>query len=163
MTAWHAFRVKPRAEGPALIGIEALGVRGFLPVMLVRKKYRGSREVTWLPLFPRYLFANVPHPNDISKILELDSVMSVLRDGDRLAPIPDGVIEAVRRIEQLGMFDNTRAARLGAGEKVRIIDGPFAGLITQVRSAKAIKRVEIVSNFVFRVSVDIDKLEKLRA
>jgi hypothetical protein len=55
-TAWHAVRARPDAEGRSLIGVMAARLDGYLPVELVRKDFRGRREVGWRPLFLGYLF-----------------------------------------------------------------------------------------------------------
>jgi transcriptional antiterminator RfaH len=163
-TEWHAIKSRPGAEGRALIGIEASGMEAFLPVELVRKNHRGEREVTWRPLFPRYLFAQCDPGRDIPRLLEIDGIEEILRPGGRLARVPDEAINAIRRAQDMGAFDHTGASGcLMDGENVRVLDGPFAGLIARVRSAKSKHRIEVVVDFVHKVTVGIDKLEKISA
>jgi transcriptional antiterminator RfaH len=163
MTQWHAIRVRPRAEGPALIGVEALGLEGYLPVELYRCAYRGTRSMTWRPIFPRYLFVQLTPERDLSRVLALHEVMEVLRMGGNLAPIAPQIIDAIRAAERAGAFDHARAARLGHGETVRVIEGPLAALVGKIRSASPARRVELVGNFAFRLTAPVDKLEKVRA
>ena len=163
MTSWHAIRVLPRAEGPALIGVEALGLEGYLPVELYRCAYRGTRSMTWRPVFPRYLFVHMAPERDLGRVLALHEATEVLRMGGNLAPIPAPVIDAIRAAERRGEFDHTRAARLGHGETVKVIEGPLAALVGQIRSTGPARRLEVIGNFPFRLTVPIDKLEKVRA
>jgi transcription antitermination factor NusG len=163
MRAWHAIRAKPGAEGRVMIGIEACGLDGYLPVELVRKTFRGTRErtVSWGPLFPLYVFARCDPATDHARLRDVDGVF-----GPRpLLPtaIPDEVIESIRRHEQLGVFDHTRQARFTAGDTVRLT-GPFAGMIAKIRSARPRKRLGLLvelSGLPFRVTARADQLEKI--
>lgn len=164
MTEWHAIKSKPGAEGRALIGIEASGMVAFLPVELVRKTHRGEREVTWRALFPGYLFACCEPSRDLPRLLEIDGVVDVLRPGGRLARVPDRAIEAIRQAQDMGAFDHSRSpSGFVTGENVRVLHGPFAGLIARIRSAKSKNRIEVIVDFVHKITVGVDKLEKISA
>jgi transcription antitermination factor NusG len=162
MRAWHTLRAKPSAEGRVLIGIGACGLDGFLPVELVRKHYRGTRErpVSWSPLFPLYVFARCDPGTDHARLCDIDGVQ-----GPRPllpAAIPDEVIETIRRHEQMGVFDRTRQARFTAGDTVRLT-GPFAGMIAKIRSARPRRRLGLLvelAGLPFRVIAPADKLEE---
>jgi transcription antitermination factor NusG len=87
----------------------------------------------------------------------------VLRAGERLAPIADEVIEAIRHAEALGLFDSTRRPRFAEGDEVRL-PGAFAGLVARIKSARARRRSALVLELVgmpFRVTAPADKLERL--
>jgi transcriptional antiterminator RfaH len=162
MTEWHAVHAKIGAEGRALIGIEAAGMGAYLPVELIRKNHRGEREIIWRPLFPRYLFAAIDPGRDLARLRETDGVEDVLRAGGQLARVPDEAIEAIRRAQSAGIFDHTGSATgFKAGDSVRLVDGPFAGLIARVRSARSRHRLQIMVDFVHQLTVGADRLEKI--
>lgn len=165
VTAWHAIRAKPGAEGKALIGIKAARLQAFLPVERIRVQHRATAfMLSWRPLFPGYLFAAFDPGRDLPRLLELDGVQNALRVGDQLAVIPTGVVEVLQQAQQAGMFDRTMTvAGFGLGEQVRILDGPFAGLVARVSSARAKKRIQVVVDFVHNLTVPVDKLERVRA
>jgi len=163
MTEWHAVKSRPGAEGRALIGIEACGMTGFLPVELVRKDHRGRRAITWRALFDGYLFARCDPGRDISRLIEIDGVEDVLRQGYKLSRIPDDVIEAIKAAEQAGAFDRTRKTRLAHGDDVQISTGPFGSLVAKIKSARPSRRMELLVNFPFRVTASVDNIEKISA
>jgi transcription antitermination factor NusG len=167
MTEWHAVKSRPGAEGRALIGIEACGMTGFLPVELFRKDHRGEREVTWRALFPGYLFVRCDLGCDLSRLLEIDGIEDVLRGRHGAAPVADAVIEAIRTAERVGSFDRTRTPRLAHGDDVVIQDGPFAHLVAKIKSERPSKRMarcmELVGNYPFRITASVDNLEKKSA
>jgi transcriptional antiterminator RfaH len=157
---WHAIRARPDAEGRALVGIEAARLTGYLPVELIRKDFRGRREVGWRPLFLGYLFARCDPQRDLARMLEIDGIADVMRS----APIADDVIEAIRTAELSGVFDSTRRPRFAEGEEVRLT-GPFAGIVAKVRSTTRRKRpariVELLGLPFAKVTVAADKLERI--
>ena len=159
MLQWHAIRCKPGAEGKALIGVGAIRLRGYMPVELLRIVHRGERWTTWRPLFPRYLFAQLDPGRDITRLREVDGVMNVLR-----APIQAAVIDAVRAAEEAGAFDRSQEHHgLREGDTVQIIDGPFAGLVAQIKSARPRHRMQVLVDFARSITLPIDKLRKVGA
>ena len=63
----------------------------------------------------------------------------------------------------LGAFDRSSARGwfLKAGDNVKIIDGPFAGLMAKVKSAKHRNRIRLLVDFVHNATLPIDNLEKI--
>lgn len=165
MTEWHAVKSRPGAEGRALIGIEACGMAGFLPVELLRMNHRTGHEITWRALFPGYLFVRCDLGCDLSRLLEIDGIEDVLRGRHGAAPVADAVVEAIRQAERAGSFDRTRTPRLAHGDDVVIQDGPFAHLVAKIKSERPSKRMkrcmELVGNFPFRMTADVGKVEKV--
>lgn len=182
MTEWHAIKSKRGAEDRALIGIEAAGIQAFYPVERIRThasgpplprslpsmkplaSYPRDRKIITRPVFPGYLFARCEPSRDIPRLLEIDGVEDVLRPGGRLARVPDRAIEAIRQAQDMGAFDHSRSpSGFLTGDNVRVMGGPFAGLIARIRSAKSKHRIEVVVDFVHKITVGIDKLEKISA
>jgi len=165
MTEWHAVKSRPGAEGKALIGIEACGITGFLPVELVRINHRTGPETTWRALFPGYLFARCDLGRDFSRILEIDGIEDILRGRHGPTPVADAAIEAIRSAERAGAFDRTRTPRLAHGDDVVIGDGPFAHLVAKIKCERPTKRMarcmELVGNFPFRLTASTNKVEKV--
>jgi transcription antitermination factor NusG len=159
LSAWHAVRTRPDAEGRASIGIAGSGREAYLPIELVRKDFRRGREIGWQPLFRGYVFARCDLERDLPRLLEIEGVADVLKS----PPIADDIIETIRRHEQLGVFDRTRQARFTAGDTVRLT-GPLAGLVAKIRSARPRRRAALILELVglpFRVVAPAGKLEKI--
>jgi transcription antitermination factor NusG len=165
MTEWHAVKSRPGAEGRALIGIEACGMEGYLPVEVFRINHRTGYEVTWRALFPGYLFVRCDLGSDFTRIMEIDGIVDVLRGRHGATPVAEGLIEAIRYAERGGAFNKLSAPRLAHGDDVVIQDGPFAHLVAKIKSERPSKRMkrcmELVGNFPFRVTADVRKVEKV--
>ncbi len=82
----------------------------------------------------------------------------------KVTPFPEKIISELKRLMELGAFDRSAARTwwpLKPGDNVRVIDGPFAGLVAQVKSATSRKRIHILVDFVHKTTLPIDKLEKI--
>jgi transcription antitermination factor NusG len=167
MTAecWVAVFSKQNAEARAYVGIEAAGFGAFYPVTRLRVHQRdGERYVITKSLFPNYLFAKVD-PVRLHEVSEIDGVMAVLRGKNgKPSRIPSEVIEALRRAAELGLFDRAEPGRLKDGDMVKILQGPFAGLIGKIKNARRDhSRFQVVMEFVDNMTVPIDNLAKISA
>jgi transcriptional antiterminator RfaH len=160
---WLGIYTKPQAEGRAELGIKAARIPVFCPWVRTRVVQRdGDRYVIIRPLFERYVFAQCD-AGRIDRLLEIDGVETVLRCGrGKVSRIPAILIDAFQRAEGCGVFDRADAV-FHEGDTVRIIGGPYAGLIAKVRSAKVKKRVSLLIDFVHKMTISVDSLEMVNA
>lgn len=113
----------------------------FLPTVAERRGR--ARRATLGPLFPGYLFARLSvEEGDLPRIRWTPGVKKVLGDAGGPSPIDDRIVEAIRM-----RADRTGRVRLGLGlrkgDRVRILDGPLAGLVGVLErpAVSAIERV----------------------
>lgn len=177
---WHVAYTEPRAERHVTEAVrDELGFAVYGPAERLVEVRRGRKVDVERPYFPRYLFVEVdPYRQEWQALLGIEGVIDVLGKpgaGEERLPshVPLAWIEALRKAEELGIFDRTRRVpnRFKIGEHVRLSDGPFAGFnatieefIAKLRSAKAVKRAKVLVDFMGRMSsmeVDITALEKL--
>lgn len=121
---WYVIQSNPRKETFVRERIEDLGCEVFLPLVFERKP--GRRHATVGPLFPAYLFARLS-AKDLPRIRWTHGVRRILGSGQRPLPVEDAAVGAIR-----SRADRTGKVRLGLGlrrgDRVKILDGPFAGL-----------------------------------
>lgn len=171
--AWHVVYTAPQAEKSVRNELVRAGLTTYLPVELSTKVRRRKRIDVESPLFSRYLFVRFdPWRDDWQRILEVDDVEDILRNCDVPSRVPAAWIEALQHAEGLGVFDRRKGAQapFKLGEKVRITEGPLAGLqavvdrfIDKVSSASPGRKVKVLMDFLGRMSateVDLVALEK---
>lgn len=124
---WYVVQALPLKERFVRDRIADLGRESFLP--LVSERRPGARRSRLNPLFPGYLFANLdPREGDLASVRWLVGVRRVLGDRDRPRPIDDAVVATLRaRTDRDGRV--RFGTQLRRGDKVRILDGPFAGFV----------------------------------
>ena len=124
---WYVVQAHPLKERFVRDRITDLGREAFLP--LVSERRPGARKSRLNPLFPGYLFARLdPGDGDLASVRWLVGVRRVLGDRDRPRPLDEGVVDALRqRTDRSGRV--RFSTQLRKGDRVRILDGPFAGFI----------------------------------
>ncbi len=125
---WYVVHTHPNAEPRALAHVLHQGFEAYLPRYLKRRSH--ARRTDWVraPLFPRYLFVRM-NP-DVSRWRALHSTVGVSHlvcHGDRPTPIPDPIVDDIRRHEDAkgNVVIGARAA-LNKGDRVRITEGAMA-------------------------------------
>lgn len=121
---WFVGFTKPRQERRAAENLTRQGFDCRIPLIRVRRRIR--REVLWQeePMFPRYLFLR-----PATSAAPLECVRSTLgmsglvRFAGLPATVTDGVVSKL-----LGMGNAHREDLFTAGEIVRFVEGPLAGL-----------------------------------
>ena len=129
--SWFAVYTKPRQEQVALLNLERQSFECFLPMaenpFQRRSKKNGSPPE---PLFPRYLFLNaIPELQNLASVRSTRGIVGLVRTGLKLIRVPESIITGLkaRTDSDTGLIALDPVA-LNNGDKVRIFDGPFAGL-----------------------------------
>jgi len=169
--AWHVVYTAPQGEVTARNGIRAIGFDTYLPLERTTKIQRRRRVELERPLFSRYVFVGVRIQDDWQDLKRVDGVESVLCNNDLPSRVPQAFIEKLRHMEVMGSFDFRRgAAPFQIGERVKVSDGPFAGLhaviegfTEKLRNVKASRRAKVLLDFLGRqtaMEMDVMALEK---
>jgi transcriptional antiterminator RfaH len=121
---WFLVHCKPREDGRALEHLERQGFECYRPAREVERHRDGRKYTITEALFPRYLFVRLDCVQDNwYPIRSTRGVDRVVRFNDYPAPVPNGVIDAIR------MRLNGSSARepyLKPGERVQITEGAFS-------------------------------------
>jgi transcription termination/antitermination protein NusG len=126
---WYAVWTRSNCERLVEEQLAAKAFTSFLPEMAVRGKRDGTARIVRVPVFPGYLF--VRHAMDKTSYVEILKARGVVRilDGGwtRLTPIPADEVDAIQRLVQSGvpLFPH---AYFHQGDRVRVVEGPLAGL-----------------------------------
>jgi transcriptional antiterminator RfaH len=115
----------------------------YLPRLRIVSRRQGRRLVQKLPLFPNYLFVWITTgwwsarwcPN-VTRI--------ITNGGVEPAHVPNELIESIRRREVDGAVELPKRPGFKAGDRVRILQGPFTGHLGIFGNTKPRERVEIL-------------------
>ncbi len=123
--AWYVVRSKPRREQFAQGQLIRRGVETFLP--RIAERVRSRAEPVVAPLFPGYLFARVDLDTQYTSVIWTPGVHSMVAFGDVPVPVESDVVDFLqRRCGGHGLIVAT--PRFEAGDEVRVVGGPLAGL-----------------------------------
>jgi len=144
---WYAVHTKSRHEYKAFTGLTQKYLKAFLPEMEVWSKRKDRKKKISVPLFPGYLFVEASLDNETKlTILKTAGVVRILgkKENTEPLPVPEAKIIAIQRImdKKVEMFSLQYPK---AGEPVRIMDGPFAGIEGTVIKSDLEKELFVIS------------------
>lgn len=155
---WYAVRAQPKKEHLAELHLHRQGFRPFLPKIPKVVRYPTRTETLSVPFFPGYLFVNLSLAQDRWRSVNgTIGVQNIVTFGDRPAPAPAGLIEALLA----GASPNGEInldETFERGNHVRVVGGPFDGHIGTFEGMADGDRVTILLRMLAReVAVRIAK------
>ena len=164
---WYALRVKPHRESTVYQQLQSWDIEAFLP--MVRVKPKNPRAAKQKPYFPGYLFV---HANlekvGANTINWMPGTLGLVSFGGVPATVPENLIREIQqRLNQIEEAGGLVLAELEPGDRVRIVEGPFAGYeaIFDMRLPGK-DRVQVLLSFLSQhphpVEMDADDIKKLK-
>ena len=126
---WYVVHTKPRQELLALENLERQGYCCYLPQLKHKRPKARKLVIIEEPMFPRYLFIGADaafHKKGTSYIRSTKGVHELVRFGSEPAQIHFELLNGIFAREQAQHDQPTEPFQ--AGDSVRVIDGPLAGL-----------------------------------
>jgi transcription antitermination factor NusG len=152
---WYALHTSPRHEKRVREHLGHRRMECFLPLFRSIHRWKnGCKAQVELPLFPGYLFVNIPRGERV-QVLSVPGVLSFVGPRGEPAQLPDVEIETLRSGLHLQRFEPYN--HLIVGQKVRIKAGSLTGLEgVLVRSANGFRVVLTVELIKQSVAVELD-------
>jgi transcription antitermination factor NusG len=122
--AWFVAHTRPRQEKKLKQYCETEGFVAILPCYRTVHKYRGKTVVFQKPLFPGYVFLQLP-PEQRQQIAQNGRVANLLTVHDQAQFIQqlDEILKALDTDLEVYL-----APRIGAGSRVKVKSGPLRGM-----------------------------------
>ncbi len=157
--AWYVVASKARREDFAAAQLVQREVAVFLPRLVLER--RGERVVR--PLFPGYLFARFVLARESARVVWAPGVRRLVTFEGEAPSVPDSAIDFLRAQGGPSGLIVARPRPLPAGRRVRVTDGPFAGLVGIIENPPDGRgRVSVLMDILrqqTRVSIDAGWLE----
>ena len=159
--SWFAVYTKPRQEQIALENLERQGFSSFLPMAVNPYQRRSKKYPKIEPLFPRYLFLNAaPDQQSLAPVRSTRGVCTLVRAGMQLIRVPDLIIDTIKsRCDPKTGLVRLEPVPVDVGDKVKVFDGPFAGIEGIFRERKGQNRALLLINILGTEStMEVDAL-----
>ena len=161
---WYAAQVRPNCLHMAVRGLTRQGFEFFLPKIVSDKKTTGGVAVPWAPLFPGYIFVRFdparPAWRAINGTRGVTKLVSFGNGGPR--PVPNGFIDELQaHCNENGLL--LAPDDLAPGDRVRVLRGPFADLVTEIARIEPDRRIWILIEIMgrtTRMGVELDDLAR---
>lgn len=141
---WYVAQTQPHREKRADMQLKQQGFVSFLP--LHQKTIRHARQFRTVhaPFFPRYLFVNLDLERDRWRSVNgTFGVSCMIMEGERPKPVPQGVVEGMMATASADGLISVMP-RLSLGDTVRIVRGPFSGLVGKLAALDESQRVKVL-------------------
>lgn len=167
---WYVLRTKVKQERIAALRLRELGHDVFLPeyteeVVRTHGLTKEKRRVdVTRPLLPRYCFV-APSCDPRQIVRDVDEVEAVLGFDDRPIAVP---ARALQRISDVltGHDEEAKPIEIAPflpGEKVRVVDGPFASFEAEIEDIAASGRITALLDLFGRATpVELDLAQIVR-
>jgi transcription antitermination factor NusG len=156
--SWYALHTRSRCEKRVRALLEARGIEPFLPLVERWRQWQDRRKLVAFPLFPGYCFAKIPR-SQRATALSTPGVVQIIGNHDGPLPVPDGEIEAVRRLVTCTLPYDPHPY-LDEGMPVEVIRGPLQGvrgvLVRKGSRARLVIRVTLIHQ---AASVELDAFD----
>lgn len=157
---WYLAAAKPRQELRAVENLKNQGITCFCPQVKIERLVRGKKVVKQEALFSGYLFICLsPQDPNWHKVRSTRGIRDWIRFSGIVAKLPADLIDKLIKVETAK--ENWVINRIEPGEKVRILEGPFAGLQAIFEKEDGEKRSMILIEFLGktnRVMVDNEQI-----
>lgn len=127
---WYAVCCKPRQEEVAEENLLRQGFHVYLPRICIRQRRRGQWIDAVEVLFPRYIFIRLdPLRCSTATVRSTRGAVGLVRFGGQPAVVSDAVMDALLQREDAasGLHQDIRPL-FGAGEVIKLVDGPLSGM-----------------------------------
>lgn len=164
---WFVITVPIRHEIAVADRLTMAGVEVWRPERQekIRLPRRHKARIVRRTAFRGYLFVHVvPEPAAFVGLLHFKGVKAIVGSSTGPTPVADGIINKIRQMFEVGVFDQVGVSRrLVAGDRVRILAGPFGGFAARVLDGYAgAKRVRVLANLFgrqTRVELGLDEID----
>ena len=160
---WYAIYTMPRAEKKVYERLVEIGIKSYLPLITSIRIWSDRKKKVTTPLISSYVFVKIEEEKLIS-LYQIQGVTGVLKYLKKPAIIRDTEIENLKILlsdsDNFSILDNPIFEK---GETVRVLKGPFQGLIAQFYENKGKHRVIVTIDSIttgFEVNVPSSFLEK---
>ena len=163
--AWFVAQIKPNGQKQALANLARQQFQTFAPAQRSSPVKSGMRTDALKPLFPGYVFVNFdPGTRAWTAINNTRGISRlVVNDPRRPTPLPNDFIAAlIDRCDATGCL--LPPENLKTGDRIRVLSGPFAGLISRIEEMKDRDRIGLLVDLMgrsVRTIVPCSAVEKL--
>ncbi len=161
---WYVLHTKSRFENVVNEGLIKKSMEVFLPKVRVRSKRRDRRVMLDVPLFPGYVFVKTDlNPNEHLDILKTAGAVRLIGNKDGPLSVEADTINSLK-IMVAGGDDIITGTRFKKGDKIIVVDGPFAGIMghfIQYRGqGRVVVHIDVLGQYA-AVNVSEDEVELL--
>ncbi|HEX6938362.1 MAG TPA: UpxY family transcription antiterminator [Longimicrobiales bacterium] len=161
---WYACYTRARHEKRVERVLRERGIESYLPLVPRLQQWKDRKKRVEFPLFPSYVFGRFTL-HDVHAVLTTPGVSTIVRVNGYPTPIADCELENIRRFAEAIAEEGIEPEPAGyvrEGDWVRVVDGPFRGVVGIVVERRGRRRVLVGLRAIgqgLEVDIDVHLLE----
>jgi transcription termination/antitermination protein NusG len=141
INAWYVLHTKSRFENVVSDGLSKKTIEVFLPKITVASRRKDRKKMIRMPLFPGYVFVRSNlRPDHHLEIVKTVGAVKLVGNTQGPVPVPDETIESLQ-IMVASQKPISTGNQFSQGDRVMVINGPFAGVIGIFDRYRGVDRV----------------------
>jgi transcription antitermination factor NusG len=158
---WYALHTKCHHEKKVAMLLEGKNIEIFLPVRRLQRRWKDRKKMVDFPLFPGYLFVNIPLIEK-KHVIQTPSVVKIVGTKEP-EPLPESQILSVQKfVEEEIQFDPY--PYLIPGVEVEVCRGPLRGVRGVLENRKGkhrlIVNIHMINNCI-ATEIDAEDVKKV--
>ena len=157
---WYALYTKSRAEKKVLVQLTDMGIKAYLPLKRVLRRWSDRKKWVEVPVISSYIFIHIPE-SEYRKVFDARGVVAYVSHKGKAVTIPDHEIEAMRRTIENNIKFDVQQRSLKKGEEITITSGPLKGVKGIIKEVRGDKKLYIsISNIGYTLVIDMKDVKE---
>ncbi|MCI4670764.1 MAG: UpxY family transcription antiterminator [Bacteroidia bacterium] len=136
---WYSIYTRSKFERSMLFALEQKKFEAYLPLVKEKRIWSDRVKTLEVPLLPGYIFVKCSQ-KELTELYPIRGFVKLISEEGKPAIIRDEEIELLKKIVSHGSNIETSNS-FKAGEKVKIVRGPFCGMEGKIAYIKGKNRV----------------------
>lgn len=124
---WFAVYTSYKREKVVASELHRKGIKHFLPLLPVTRRYKRKIRHQELPLINHYIFVKI-RKQDYVPVLETPEVRGFVKFAGNLIAIPEAEIDIMRRVIGQRVEVEAKPTKFNKGDEVEIVSGQLTGM-----------------------------------
>lgn len=153
---WYVARVRSCQEKNVAAALAAKGTEHYLPIRREVRRWSDRRKVIDALVLPRFVFVRCT-PKERLAVLESEPRISgFLSQEGKPAVVRDSEMQNFMRMVEYGSGVKVSDAPLAPGDRVRVLDGPLAGIECELVSVGGGRCLAVRLGLLGTATMDLD-------
>lgn len=141
--SWYAVYTKSRAEKKVVEALNALGIKNYLPLKTVERKWKDRKKKIDMPVIASYVFVYIKLIEQRTQLYEIPGFVAFVSEKRAPKPIPEKEIETMKKTIESSWTFELNTDTLVKGQKVVLRRPPLDGVEGIIKDFST-KKVHIV-------------------
>lgn len=154
---WFVARVRSCQEKMVAASLAASGVEFYLPVRREVRRWSDRRKVIDALVLPRFIFVRCTPEERLQILAGEPRITGFLANASVVSVVRDSEMQTfIRMVEQGGGGVRVNHEALAPGDRVRVLDGPLAGLECELVSVAGGRCLAVRLGLLGTATMDLD-------